>query len=90
MPVLNEQLQFEKFENYIRSGFNGGRANKKLLKQGALLYRFSGHTNLSAWWSEINDLPLLLMGAKKKRKVLQLLCVKKVQCCDSGTRICII
>jgi len=70
MAILNQDLQFEKFDSSVRAGFSGGMATKRLVGAGTKLFRFSGHSNMSAWWTDANELPALLIGAKGEKKNL--------------------
>lgn len=70
MAALNQDIQFEKLDGSVRAGFSGGVAAKRLVGAGTRLFRFSGHSNMSAWWTEANELPALLIGAKGEKKNL--------------------
>ena len=70
MPILNESLRFEMLPIDVRSAFTGFRATKVLLPWGTSLFRFSGHSRISPWWSETNQLSILLLTAKARNHSL--------------------
>ncbi|WP_019668307.1 hypothetical protein [Eudoraea adriatica] len=70
MPILNQNLDFDQLSSNVRAAFLGCGATKVLLPPGTSLFRFSGHSNISSWWSETTQLPDLLLSAKANGKNL--------------------
>lgn len=70
MSLLNQNMQFGELPGNIRSAFSGGMGAKIQLPAGTSLYRFSGHTHISPWWSQTSELPNLLLSAKAKSQTL--------------------
>ena len=70
MPILNQSLEFNELPADARQAFTDSKADKVVLPAGTLLFRFSGHSNLSPWWSEVKYLPNLLLSAKMANKSL--------------------
>ncbi|HVM89478.1 MAG TPA: hypothetical protein VMT76_14925 [Puia sp.] len=64
MSFLNQNLDFSQLSPDVQLAFSGMAGNKILLPFGTSLFRFSGHSNISPWWSEIAQLPQLLLSAK--------------------------
>ena len=70
MAMLNQALEFNDIPADARLAFTEAKAEKVVLPAGTLLFRFSGHSNLSPWWSEVKYLPGVLLSAKLSKKNL--------------------
>ncbi len=64
MSTLNQDIHFDQLPDSVRHAFSGSVGAKVLLTAGTLLFRFSGHANISSWWSEASQLSNLLLSAK--------------------------
>jgi hypothetical protein len=70
MSLLNQNVQFADLPGNIRNAFSGGMGTKIQLPAGTSLYRFSGHTHISPWWTETTELTGLILGAKSSGQSL--------------------
>src|SRR4051812_35438111 len=69
MVATNDKLTFNDLPSHVRSAFSG-IGNKIILLSGTSLFRFSGHTHVSSWWSSTEELAGLLLAAKSSKKGL--------------------
>lgn len=64
--ILNSDIQFQTLNPQIQRAFLGKQADKKLLKQRHLLYRFHNQDHLmppiTAWWSSVEPVNSLDCG----------------------------
>lgn len=67
MAILNENLKFQEIEESHRNAFSEKTPPKILLPTGTSLFRFTGHSGMSPWWSETSQLSGLLLSAKASR-----------------------
>jgi hypothetical protein len=70
MPFLNQNVDFSQLPNDVQLAFSGMSGTKILLTFGTSLFRFSGHANISPWWSETTELASLLLAAKAAKQNL--------------------
>ena len=70
MSTLNQNISFNDLSGNVRGAFIGNSGTKIQLNSGTCLYRFSGHSHISPWWTETKELPGLLLSAKSSGQSL--------------------